>query len=120
MIVSTKSSESIDALQTKHDELNSTVAGLKVELEKALGKIQDLQKEANEAAAKPDGVADVIKDLAKLGSRVEEISAKVTDVQASVEKLKSQTAINANSNGSSDGGGSSETKSTIPTASSSL
>lgn len=48
-----------------------------------MSKLQDLQKQISAAASKPDAVTEVRDGLAKLGSRVEEMSV-------TVDKLKAQ------------------------------
>ncbi|ODM88126.1 C-Jun-amino-terminal kinase-interacting protein 3 [Orchesella cincta] len=84
-----KPTESFETLLAAHNALNTTVTNLKAQLDQISGKLQDLQKQLNAAASKPDGVTEVRGDLAKLGSRVQELSSIVQ------EKLKdaAQNAI---------------------------
>jgi len=82
-----KPSESFETLLAAHNALNTTVINLKTQLDQISTKLQDLQKQLNAAASKPDGVAEEVRgDLAKLGSRVQELSSEV-------EKLKDAPQI---------------------------
>ncbi|CAL8089327.1 unnamed protein product [Orchesella dallaii] len=89
-----KSTESFETLLAANNALNTTVINLKAQLDQISGKLQDLQKQLNAATSKPDAVAEVRGDLAKLGSRVEELSSIVK------EKLKDATQ---NANGKENG-----------------
>lgn len=97
-----KTSESLESLLTAHNELNATVISFKTQLEQAISKLQEVQKQITAAAAKPDGVTEVRDGLAKLGSRVEDLSATIETVKGNIKTLNKaqQTSTNANQAGS--------------------